>query len=177
MFVTVLFMKWWRQTVVHCWHSYCWHSPSHCSVLVVSILVVTRCAADWCWCNCPTNISSTEWPPDCSAPGVAKLKAVTFVVHCYQEWDLGAPLQSRDENGIHGMQAFHIACKAVQDICEPWEGDGSALLGHLQDDSRWFHTLWCDWLQLLISWHYFTLRKPFSVGGLTCLPEHAATLW
>lgn len=39
------------------------------------------------------------------------------------------PLESRDD-GIHGVEAFHIDWKTVQDNCQHWEGGSSEFLGH-----------------------------------------------
>jgi hypothetical protein len=97
-------MKWCRQTDMYRWRIYCWHSASHSIVWDVENVF---------GCESVQQVGAdiTVWPT--LARQLYKAEGSDFcVAHCY--W----PLQSRDDGGIHGMEAFHVTWKAVQDNCE-----------------------------------------------------------
>ena len=99
-----------------------WHLTSHTAVfgkLVMNTWAVTKRSTDGCQNICPTNRSLTEWPPHWPHSTVKELK----VMICHQWLDIGASLQPGGENGIHGIEAFHITCKeGVFDSYECREG-------------------------------------------------------
>jgi hypothetical protein len=70
-----------------------WHLTSHTALFVklfMNASAVTKCSADGCQNNCPTIKSLAEWPRHWLNSSVTKLKAMTFVAHHHQWWDVGA---------------------------------------------------------------------------------------
>lgn len=77
----------------------------------INIFATAKSAADGCWNNCPTKRSLREWSPHWPVSNVMKLKVTIFCYALSNISDVDAPLQSGEKDGIHGMQAFHMACK------------------------------------------------------------------
>jgi hypothetical protein len=87
-----------------------WHLTSHTAVLeklFMNTWAATKRSPDVCQNICPTDRSLTEWPSHWPHSTVKELKMMIY----HQWWDIGASLQPGDENGIHGIEAFHITCK------------------------------------------------------------------
>lgn len=78
--------------------------------LSINIWATAKGAVD----GCETTVQPTEaWPngPLTDELQCYEAKVDDFLTYVISIRDVVVSQQSEDENGIHGMQAFHMACK------------------------------------------------------------------